>query len=269
MKRRKESIIFIIISIFLMVSIYSVRSKSEGKSSRQVKSAIEFLNTLKDEGVIGISELPKAEEFKEVKSSDINKLNKKYTVIARNYVVDLNDDYNVIGFLDENSNVMEGNIISHDELVKKGEIYLKKILNENFELNDIRTTESQKSHIYTLSFYKYYKKYLSFSNEVILQINSYTGKLISYTDLSDNKVNYNSDIEVKSDKLKNIATGYFEVLGLKGELINNSKLGYFIVSEGQAQLCYILNYKILDGEEKDKIYKVVINGKDGTVLKHY
>lgn len=269
MKRRKESIIFVVISIILIFCIFFVRAKVVGKSSNQVRNAVEFLNTLVEVEAINYSKVPEASDFKEIKIYNTNNSTSKYTVVSGNYGIDLDGDYNIIGFLDQNSAMEEKENFSEDKAIINAKIYLKAILDDKVKFNEVKTIDPVQSPVYTFSFYKYHKKYVSYSNEIVVQINKYTGKLVSYTGFSDNKVTYNSDIEIHKDALKTIANDYFKVLGLKGEVINNFKLGYFILEEGQAQLCYVLNFKIIDGEQKDKVYNVVVSTKDGTVIKHY
>lgn len=269
MRRKKETILFIIICVFLIFSIFSVRAKIVGKSSVQVESAVKFLNDLKEIEAINENDIPNADGFKEITGTSGKNLNSKYTIVAGNYGIDLDNKYNVIGFLDKNKQTRELDIIDKDKVIRNGETYLQTILDENVKFNGIKNEDEVGSIVYTLSFYKYHKKYISYNSEIIVQINKYTGKLVSYTGFSDDSVSYSSDTEILEDKCKSISYGYFEALGLNGELVNNIELGYFIVDEGKSQLCYILDFKIMDGQEKNKIYKVIINAKDGTVVKHY
>ena len=269
MKRWKESIAFIVICVILIFSIFSARAKIVGKSSEQVTKSVKFLNNLKDIEAINDTRFPKDNEFKEISISNGSNSNRKYTVVAGDFGIDLDSEYNVIGFLDQSTVIQEKEVLGESKAIINAREYLTEIVDEKIKYNEVKTTEDAESPLYTISFYKYHKKYPEYSNEIIVQINKYTGKLVSYTGYSDNNIKYSSKIEVEKEDLNKIVNGYFEALGLEGKVSSNVELGYFNVEEGQAQLCYIVKYKILDGEEKDKIYRAVINAKDGTVVKHY
>ena len=79
--------------IFIIITLKNIY----GNSSKQIKESYDFLYEL--EKVDAISEMDRMSinEFQEIKKvSDF--ANVKYTIVNNNYVIELNDEYKVIGF---------------------------------------------------------------------------------------------------------------------------------------------------------------------------
>lgn len=268
MKNKKVDIIFIILCIILIIGIIYIWNSNMGKSSKQVKETINFLHKLYDIGAIESNTLPEAKDIQEIKVSSNGNSTVAYTLKWNNCGVDLDKDYNVIGFLEQTTLEHGKSALDEKKCISYAEEYLKKIINEKFQLKDVIKDENNTEPYYAINFYRYHGKYINYDDVVTLKIDKYSGKLVAYSGLDISKVNFNSFIKVKPEEAKTISKEYLKTLSLSGRIYGDISLGYFNTEENESTLSYILKYKISAGENKGKICTIIVNGRDGSVIRH-
>lgn len=239
-----------------------------GKSSKQVKETIKFLQQLYDIGAIESDKVPNAQDIQEIKVSSNGNSTVAYTLKWNNCGVDLDKNYNVIGFLEQTSTEYGGNILDKSICIKYAEKYLKKIIDEKFVLKEVIEDDNNTEDNYSINFYRYHKKHINYDDVVTLKISRYSGKIVAYLANDISNINFNTYTKIKAEEAKSEAKKYLKTLSLNGKIYEDISLGYFNTGENESTLSYIIKYKISNGENKGKICTIIINGKDGSVIRH-
>lgn len=268
MKNKKINLIisaFIVIILISAIAIIII--KSYFGTSKAIRSAYNFLDDLVDVEAISKNELLDRDTFKELMvSNEINSM-VKYKVVGNTFGMDLDEDYEVIGFTDTNTYIEKNSkIISENKAIEKAEQYLDKIIKDKFKFREIKEESEENLPYYTISFYKYHKNYLCLDYEILLNINKYNGKLIGYYGVNDQEIKYNNECDVKIDKAKKIAQNYFDKLKIQGDFTNNNMIGYINIGEDKSELAYLLRYEAKYNDKKD-IYDIYVSAKDGEIIK--
>ena len=267
MKRKIGAIISSLIILALMIAIVFTLSTLSGGASKQVRESMNFVKKLNSVNALGNIEQLKDSDFKEVKNSSKSNSLVKYTLVTNNFGIDLDKEYNVVGFLNNVDNKAIGNVISEDEAIEYASKYLSEIITSDYKLKGIREVELVDANSYTVVFYKYYKKYISYSSEITIKINKYNGELMAYSSVLEDEDSFISKIEVKEKSASEIAIKYLKDMNLIGIVEDEPILAYIKVETGINKLCYHVNVKITEGEDKDKVYTVIIDAETANVLK--
>ena len=274
MKVKKRIIAFGVLAIALVIAIgFTVASNLDNKL-KEVKVAKAFVMNLKDKGIIDTELNLDEVEFKSI-SKLANKNSKtQYTVMAENIGIDLNSEYVVTGFskkveLDsQNRSVIESNIIDEESAIEIAEEYVNEITDEKFSFKEIRKVndEENDSDTHVIVFYKYFKNYPYYDNEIVVSINKTSGKLESYINQSINDVKHNLKKYIKVDEAKNIALNYFAKLNQEAEIVEEPLLAIIAGVNDDFELSYVVNIKTKNIDGKEDKYKLFINSESGEVL---
>lgn len=271
MKTKKESIAFLLLIIALVIAIGFIIVSILGNKSKEVKVAKEFVTKLQKMDIIDTEININEVEFKSVgRVSNKNSI-VQYTVVAENIGIDLDSEYVVTGF----SQKLKESRISNSNMDKNkakviAEEYLDKITDENFNFKEIRESkeDEKNSNTYTIAFYKYFKDYPYYDNEIVVNINKNTGKLESYMNqsISEAKHNINKNKNIKVDEVKSIALDHFNKLNIESEIIDEPLLAFILSSNGEFELSYVVDMNIINANKKEEKYKLFINAESGEVI---
>lgn len=265
MKNKFKWILSMLVVIILLMGILIIWNKDMGKASKQVRETVKFLDNMIDAKAIDENSHPKVEEVQEVKSISTSNSTVAYTLIWKNCGVDLDEDYNVVGYLNQSENEAFENKLKEAKCYEYASNYLKTIITDKFKYSSSQNNEDENS--YTFTFYRYHKKYPNYNNEIKLKINKETGKLVSYSAFCDENMEYKSNILLTEKRAISKAEEYCsEMFNEKIKILGQTTKGYFNAGENKYVLCYIINYKITEGENQDKQYSILITTDDGTVL---
>lgn len=274
MKVKKRIIAFGVLAIALIIAIgFTVVSNLDNKL-KEVKVAKAFVTNLKDKEIIDTEVNLDEIEFKSI-SKLANKNSKtQYTVMAENIGIDLDSKYVVTGFskkveLDsQNKSVIESNIIDEESAIEIAEEYVNEITNEKFSFKEIRKVndEENDSNTHVIVFYKYFKNYPYYDNEIVVSINKTSGKLESYINQSINDVKHNLKRYIEVDEAKNIALNYFAKLNQEVEIAEEPLLAIIAGVNDDFELSYVVDIKTKSIDGKEDKYKLFINSESGEVL---
>ena len=267
MKRKIEIGILTIIIIGLISSILVIWYNTNDHTSRQVKSVIKFLEKLEEIGAIKEDSISKASEFSEVEIGNVRNPQVKHTIIAENYGVDLDEEYNIVGFLNQGQVSRNEESIDINEAIKIASNYVEEISKKDISLNEVKETPSEEVPYYTISFYKIYKDYVNFNSEIIIKIHENNGELVGYSEVSSKSKKYKDDIEISQMESEEIALKYFKDKEIKGEILSSTNIGYLFIDEEVSQLCRIINYEVKLENDSRAIHQIYISTEDGTILK--
>lgn len=273
MKVKKRIIAFGVLAIALIIAIgFTVVSNLDNKL-KEVKVAKAFVMNLKDKEIIDTEVNLDEIEFKSISRLTSKNSKTQYTVMAENIGIDLDSKYVVTGFskkveLDsQNKSTIESNIIDEESAREIAEEYVNEITDEKFSFKEIRKVndEENDSDTHVIVFYKYFKNYPYYDNEIVVSINKTSGKLESYINQSINDVKHNLKKYIEVDEAKNIALNYFAKLNKEAEIVEEPLLAITAGVDDDFELSYVVNIKTksIDGEE-DK-YKLFINSESGEV----
>ena len=266
MKKGNKNLILFSIVFILIIGIIYIWNINMGKTSMQVKETIRFLEELSEIGAINEKIMPTASDIREIKTSSNGNATVAYTLKWHNCGVDLDKKYNVIGFLEQTTTESGGTVLSEEQCIDYAEKYLKHILDNDFKLKEVLESEKEKP-FYTINFYRYHRKYINYDDIITVKINKYSGELVGFSALNTDNVDYQSFMRTRKNEAKKIAKEYLEFIGLSGNLINED-MGYFTTEEKISTLSYIIDYEITKGDNEGKICTIIINGNDGSVVKH-
>jgi len=268
MKAKKKVIAFIVIVIVLLIAISFAIVSNLGNKSKEVKVAKEFVASLQKKGIIDIKLNLGEIEFKSM-SKLLNRSSKtQYTVIAENIGVDLDGKYGVTGFFQKSKVDNIKDSIDENTAREISEKYINEITNEKFTFKEVREVKESEgnSNIYTIAFYKYFKNYPYYDNEIVVNINKSSGKLESYTNQSIDDINHNLNKSIDLDRAKKNAVDYFNRLNQKPEIVDEPLLAFILGIDGEFELSYVVNVKTTSFDNKEDKYKLFINAESGEVI---
>lgn len=266
MKKSNRNLILFSVVFILILGIIYMWNTNMGKTSKQVKETISFLEELSEIGAINGEVVPVASDIQEVKISSNGNATVGYTLKWHNCGVDLDKNYNVIGFLEQTTTESGETVLTQEQCIEYAKKYLYYILDDAFAIKEV--VENEKNDpFYTINFYRYHRKYINYDDIITVKINKYSGELVGLSALNTDEVDYQSFMRTRKSEAKKISRGYLDSLGLKGNL-TSIDLGYFTTEEKISTLSYIINYEITEGDNDGKICTIIINGNDGSVVKH-
>lgn len=268
MKAKKEVVAFTLLTITLVIAIgFAVRTVS-GEKSKEVKVAKEFAIKLQDSNIIDTDINLEEVEFKSVDKL-ANKTSKaQYTVVAQNLGIDLDSEYAVIGFYQNSEETVARKLINEDNAIVIAEEYISQMTDEKFLFKEIKSIKEgeEKSSTYTIAFYKYFKEYPYYDNEIVVNINKDSGKLENYSNQSINKVRYNLKQNINEEEASDIAIDNFKKLNIEAKIVNKPLLAIAQRADGEFDLSYILDVDTINAEGKEEKYKMFINAGTSEVI---
>ncbi|MCF0147737.1 MAG: hypothetical protein HUJ77_04985 [Clostridium sp.] len=270
MKFKKASIVFSVIIIVLLLLIGFSISNILDRGTKEAKVAKEFIEELYDNDIIEKNSIAKDEVIEEEILNKLSNKNSiiKYSVVIDNYGVDIDKDYNVVGF--SNKNLGEGKYkaeeIGEEKAIDLAKTYISKITKEKFSYKEMKTDDNDNSLVYNVVFYKYRNEYLCYQQEINTLINKITGKLEGYTNYSLEAMNYVDEINIDEEKAKESVKNNFKSLNINAKIEGNPILAYINSSDKEMVLAYVFNIKIINKDNTEEIIKSFVRADNGEVI---
>lgn len=270
MRLKKIKVIFSVVIIILLGLIGYIVNGILNKETKEVIVAKKFIENLSDEKIINNSDY-----YKEaIEEEALNKLNSKssqiqYSVIVGNYGVDIDKNYNVLGFSNKNLGTkIKLAEISEEKATSLATKYIDEITNDEFIFKEIKTREEQGSPCYNVVFYKCKDGYPYYKQEINTSINKVTGKLESYSNYPLDNIKHIKDINIDEYKAKNIVQNYFINLNLKSEILDKPMIAFVSVNDNEMALSFVYNVKTIDDKNKEEKYIIYIRADLGEVINY-
>lgn len=266
MRVKKISIVLMVVILMLLSSIIYLINNILNKETKEVIVAKKFIEKLVDDKII--------KEYNSksiVEDKVLNKLANKnsqiqYSVMVGSYAVDIDKDYNVLAFSNKNIGTYNKlSIIDKESAIDLARTYISKITNENFKFKQIKNID-QESSCYNIAFYKYRNEYPYYNQEIIVAIDKDTGKLEGYSNYSIYNTKYIEDINIYKENADKIVDDYFNSINLKGEVLDNTIIGFISVSDNEMALAYVYNIKIINSNNEEETYNIYVRADTGQVL---
>lgn len=248
MRIKKASIVFGVVIIVLLLLIGYIISNILNKGTKEVKIAKHFISELYDSDIIEKNREIKNEVIKEEALNKASNENSKikYSVMIGTYAVDLDKNYNIVGFSNKNikdSSISE-NFIKEDDAIYLAKSYLSNITKDDFKFKEIRIQEGIDTPAYNIIFYKYRDGYPYYKQEINTLINKRTGKLEGYTNYPINDIKYIENININEVEATTIIKDNFKNLKLDITIVEEPIIGYVNISDKEMVLAYIFDIKI-------------------------
>lgn len=261
MRIKKTSIILSLISILLLLLITIIVGNILNRGKKEVKIAKDFIEELYDNDIIEKSEKLENEMIKEeVLNKESNRNSKiKYSVIVGKYAVDIDKDYNILGF--SNKNISEirfrSREITEDDAINLAKSFLAKMTEEDFKFKEVRNQEGIDSTVYNIVFYKYRNGYPYYYQEINTIINKNTGKLEGYSNYPITDIKYIEEINVTEVEATSIVKDNFKKLELDVMITEEPMLSYVNISDKEIVLAYVFNIGINSESTKENCVSLV------------
>ena len=272
MKFKKASIVFSVVIIVLLLLIGLSISNILDRGTKEVKVAKKFIEELYDNNIIEKSSIIKEDI---IEDETLNKLSNKssrmkYSVIIGNYGVDMDKDYNVLGFSNKNlgEEKYKAEEISKEKAIDLSKSYVSKITKEKFGFKELKEKENNNSLVYNIIFYKYRNNYPCYQQEINTLINKITGKLEGYTNYPLEAINYVDEINIDEDKAIESVTNNFESLNLNAKIEGKPTLAYINNSDKEMVLAYVFNIKIINKDNTEEFISSFVRADNGEIINY-
>lgn len=261
MRIKKASIILSLISILLLLLITIIVGNILNRGKKEVKIAKDFIEELYDNDIIEKSEKLENEMIKEeVLNKESNRNSKiKYSVIVGKYAVDIDKDYNILGFSNKNISRIRfrSREITEDDAIYLAKSFLSKMTEEDFKFKEVRNQEGIDSSVYNIIFYKYRNGYPYYYQEINTIINKNTGKLEGYSNYPITDIKYIEEINVTEAEATSIVKDNFKKLELDVMITEEPMLSYVNISDKEIVLAYVFNIGINSESNKENCVSLV------------
>ena len=238
------------------------------KGTKEVIVAKKFIENLSDSNII--------EEYKNNSKIDeeatLNKLANKssqiqYSVIVGNYGVDIDKDYNVLGFSNKNLGSTSTNeVIDEKKAINLATKYVNEITNDEFKFKEVRSREEGNSPCYNIVFYKCKDGYPYYKQEISAVIDKSKGKLEGYSNYPLDHIKHIKEINIDEVKAGEIAKGHFVNLNFKVSTLENPMIAFVAVKDNEMVLSYIYNVKVINNDKKEEVYSICVRADSGEVI---
>ena len=279
MKDKKVKAIFAIITFILIIFIGILVKNILSKEKKEVRVAKDFIQSLAAKNVIDYYD--KDDEIN--KDEALNKLINQnsqiqYSVLVGNYGVDIDKDYNIIGFSNKNISNLSSNlkvatyslvdteVIDEKKAIDYASKYVKEISNDEFKFKEVKNKEGEDNPYYIVVFYKCKDGYPLYKQEITTLIDKESWKLQGYSNYPIGNKNYINDIKIDKEYAYNVVLDSFKNLNLIKEDIETVDIAYVEAEKDKLVLSYIFNIKNKKEDKGSENYLVIIRGDNGEII---
>ena len=266
MNYNKKNIIFFSIIVVLCLCISGAVYIYVGSGSKEIKTAKKFIENINNHNLVDIGGDEKL-EFKSTTKSDSAGGKEYYSIESKNFGIDIDGDYNVIGFSNNMSKSGDVNI-SEDKAIQLGEEYLKYLYKGDYEFKEfVKETSEMNSPYYTIIFTKIYNGYPFYNDKIMIGIDKTNGKVDSYA---------NSTFQGKPEKIKikkseedaiKVAMDSFSKMNSDGIVLDGTYKAFCDNKESkETELCYIITIEGKDLEANEVKMKYFVSTETGELI---
>ncbi|MGG7176480.1 YcdB/YcdC domain-containing protein [Clostridium paraputrificum] len=267
MNYKKKSIIFFAIIVVLAMGIFFSIYLYVGGGTKEVKAAKRFIGIVYSYDIVDKSENKDQISYKSLSKSDSSSLKETYSVTTRDFGIDIDSEFNVIGFSNNVSKVGSVNI-SENKARDLAEEYLSHIYKGKYGFKEIIKDEStEKSPYYSLVFTKYADGYPYYTDQIMVSINKNSGKMDGYSNSTSQGEPEKVKINKSQDEAEDIAIKAFSKLNKDAEIVENTYKAFAGDRDKvRTELCYIVTLKGIDADNKETKVKYFISTENGNVV---
>lgn len=266
---KKGTKIFIVAIMLLIICVGIVIYLFNIKIHKEIKATKEFLQVLYDNKMLKTDISINDIEFNISKLSDGNK--KYYRVTSKMYGLDLDADYNVVAFNNYSDiAAIKDNSITEEAAIVLAEEYIGKIVKEDYKYKEKISDGEDSLSYYGYIFTRYKDGYPFYSDQIMIQIDKYSGYLTAYTNTATQCIPKRIDVKIKIDSAEAIAVENFNNSSTNKEGSIEKDTTYIAYCDNSdktvTKLCYIVVVKGLDIDNNEIKWKYFITADTGEVL---
>lgn len=266
MNYKKRSIIFFITIICLLVSLLCIVYSYIGGGSKEIRAAKRFVSLLYSEDIVTETENLGSISYESSKKYDMNNGSEYYIVNTRDFGIDVDNEFKVIGFKNKIC-ILSETKVSEEQAIKKAEDYLDKIYKGDVEFKEFIKSEGQEVPYYSLIFTKLEDGYPFYKDQIIVNIDKEKGTLDGYSNISTLKEPNRVKIKVTQEKAEEIALNEALSLVEKSEIVGETfKAFYEDSGKKETELCYVISIKGLGIDGKETRLKYFVYTESGEVI---
>lgn len=265
MKFKKINVVLITIILILLGAIAYLANNLLNKETKEVVIAKKFIEKLADDNMIKVSDYGNVVEDKVLNKLTSKSSQIQYSVMVGSYGVDIDKDYNILGFSNKGISKSDSvSIIEEKKAIELATKYIMQITNDNFKFKEVKNMEESPS--YNIVFYKYKDGYPYYNQEIITAIDKETGKLEGYSNYPMYNIKYIEEVNIDEENASKIAKDYLNSINLNGGFLSSDMIGFISVSDNEMALAYNYNVKIMNSEDNEETYNIYVRADTGDVL---
>lgn len=267
MNYKRSSIIIFSIIVVLILSVLIVVYQFLGGGVKEVRAAKKFIGLLYSKNIVDKTEEYDSMIFSSTQKASPSSDKYTYSVATRDFGVDLDSDYKVVGFINKASEVGE-EIISEEDAIKKAEMYLDIICKNDFKFKEVMKNEGESPLPYhKIIFTRYEDDYPFYSDTLGVYIDKTTGKLDGYTNVMTQAKPKHSEVLIKVNEAEDIAIAEFEKLNINAKVEETTYLAYCDKKDvKETELAYVVTILGEDVNNKEVKYKYFVSSESGNVI---
>lgn len=279
MKDKKVKAIFTIITFILIIFIGILVKNILSKENKEVSIAEDFIHDLAEKNIIDYYDKNDEINKNEVLNTLVNQNSQiKYSVLVGNYGVDIDKDYNIIGFSNKNISNLSSNlkvatyslvdieVVDEEKAIDYANRYIKEISNDEFKFKEVKNKSGEDNPYYIVVFYKCKDGYPIYKQEITTLIDKESWKLQGYSNYPLGKKDYINDIKIDEEYATNIVLDSYRNINLIKDDIETIDTAYVETEKDKLVLSYVFNIKNKKEDKASENYLVLIRSDNGEII---
>lgn len=265
MSNRGKTIMILSITILLIIGTFLSVQIFYNRSTKETIAAKDFIELLYSNNMVGKTEIEDEIKYKSEKLSDGVK--EYYRVSTKNYGMDLDSNYKIIGF--NNYKVVSlDTLISEDAARTIAEKYISQLSEEDYKFKDTIKEAEIVVPYYSYIFTRYKEGHPFYSDQIIINIDKSSGYLSGYSNTTLQGETRSINISIEQNVAENIAVAEFIKLNKAGVVETDSTFKAFCNDKDktETELCYVVTVKGTDIDDKEVKWKYFISTESGEVI---
>ncbi|MEG0295574.1 MAG: PepSY domain-containing protein [Clostridium sp.] len=266
MKSKKHKKIHSFITIILLVLIALFTYEIVAGESKEVKEAKSFMIRLERMYAINLTEPIKEMKFEVINPNGNIDATVGYTVATKNYGIDLDKEYRVVGFSKKEAKHGNKVNITEEEAINIAKKFSTELTDESLEYKGMKTVEGQDLPYYNVAFSKTKGDYSYLDKEVVVQIDKYTGELDGYSNVYLDDFEHISTKKISEEQAIEGIKTYLNKLGYTLTEQKLKQIGYVTIAEKKNVLAYLFDIKYVDKDGENHDYTIQVSTFSGDIV---
>ncbi len=262
-KKLNGKILICTVAILIVLIVVAILIFDK-KIKKEINIAKDFIQVLYDNDMVSNDKKIEDINFDISKQSDGD--NDYYSITSKDFGVDLNEKGKVIGF-NYNRNNPIGEKIDADVARETAEKYVSILVNGDYKFKEEEKQEGNVTY-YSYVFTKYKGGFPFYSDQIVIQVDKYSGYLTRYTNVESQKKPEEIVINIEKNVAEATALDSFNELNNDGVIQEGETYTAFCDNEDKTktELSYVVSIVGKDMSDKEVKMKVFVSTKSGKVI---
>lgn len=262
-KKLNGKILICTVAILIVLIVVAILIFDK-KIKKEINIAKDFIQVLYDNDMVSNDKKIEDINFDISKQSDGD--NDYYSITSKDFGVDLNEKGKVIGF-NYNRNNPIGEKIDADVARETAEKYVSILVNGDYKFKEEEKQEGNVTY-YSYVFTKYKGGFPFYSDQIVIQVDKYSGYLTRYTNVESQKKPEEIVINIEKNVAEATALDSFNELNNDGVIQEGETYIAFCDNEDKTktELSYVVSIVGKDMSDKEVKMKVFVSTKSGKVI---